>query len=151
MDITGIRRFVGILLVGIIIDLADLVATVQNRNAGLHEHVGVEHQIHPHRPFHSRLILLEPGFLDPAHGSGGAAESGVTRDRIRIVQLTPAGAVPGIPLEIIVQILFVGTLPEPFRLQRAVVKPPADIIMTAQIIEEHILFGQPVDNVQLTL
>ena len=111
----------------------------------------MEHQIHPHRPFHGRLVLLEPGFLYPAHGSRGAAESGVTRNRIRIVQLAPAGAVPGISLEIIVQILFVGTLPETFRLQRAVVKPPADIIMTAQIIEKHIFFGQSVDNIQLTL
>ena len=151
VNVTGICHLVRIILVGIIVDLCDLVSTVEYRNTGLHKHIRMQHQILADRQIHRSRILLKAGFFDSAHGSGRSAEPRISGHRIGIVQLTAARAVPGIALEVVIQVLLVGALHHALLLQCRVIQSPADIIMATQVIQKYIILWQTVHDIQLLL
>ncbi len=102
MDIAGIRRLIGVLLIAVIVELADFIAPVKHRYTGEHKHIGMEHDIQTDGLLHGLFVLFLIRLFHAAHGSRGSAESGVPGNRVRIVKLAPAVAVPGIALEIII-------------------------------------------------
>ena len=59
MDIARIIRFLGIVPISIVVDLADLVSAVDDRQTRLREHIGVEHEVLAHGNLHSLGIALE--------------------------------------------------------------------------------------------
>ena len=147
--IARISRLIRVILVGIIIHLPYLIAAVKHRNPRLHKHIRVKHQVKPQRLFHRLLILLKSGFFHAAHGRSRAAETRIARHRISVVELAPACAAPGISLEIVIQIFLVAALADSVKHQNAIVKPPAYIIMAAQIIQKYIFLRQRIYNVKL--
>ena len=75
--ITGIRRTVciRIILIGIIIELTDLISAVYNRNAGLNKQISVEHQDFLNGTLNSRRILCLQRSLQTAQGCRRSAKS----------------------------------------------------------------------------
>ena len=101
VEVAAVLRLVGVVFVAVVVELGQLVPAVQQGQAGLHEHHGVEGQVKPHRPLHGGLIFLAPRLLNAAQGGGGAALAGVAAGRVGVVQLPPADAVRGQPLEVV--------------------------------------------------
>ena len=151
VNVTGICHLVRIILVGIVVDLCDLVSTVEYRNTGLHKHIRMQHQILADCQIHCGRILLKAGFFDSTHGSGRSAEPRISGHRIGIVQLTAARAVSCIALEIVIQVLLVGALHHALLLQCRIIQSPADIIMATQVIQKYIILWQTVHDIQLLL
>ena len=142
VDVTGIRSLFRVILVTVIVDLANLVSAVEHRNTRLHEHEGMKHKISLDGRIHLICILLKASLLHAAHGSGGSAETGVTGHGICIVKLSTAVAVLSLSKEEIIDVLFVRTLLHAPPFQGIVIQTPADIVVAAEVVQEHILFGK---------
>ena len=151
VNVTGICHLVRIILVGIIVDLCDLVSAVEYRNTGLHKHIRMQHQVLADRQIHRGRILLKAGLFDSTHGRSCTAEAGISGHRISIVQLAAARAVSCIALEIVIQVLLMGALHHALLLQCRVIQSPADIIVATQVIQKYIILWQAVHDIQLLL
>ena len=149
MDIAGILAFVRIFLIGIIIDLTDLIPAVNHGNPRLKQHIGVKHEVHADGVIHLFLILLKTGAFNAAHRGGGAAEPGVPGHRVVIVQFSPAPAAREFSGIIVVEEPLVGHFIHSLPLQERKIQPPADIVMTAEIVQEGVFPGKPADRIQL--
>src|SRR5699024_8752787 len=112
----------------------------------LEQHHGVQAQVEPDGGV---LGLRGGGHFQAAHAGGGAAEAGIAGGGVVVVQLAPADAALGAPLEEVVQVLLVGHFLHAPGAQGVVVQAPADVVVAAQVIQKDILFGQAVDAVQL--
>jgi hypothetical protein len=151
MKVTAVIRFPGILLVAVIVYLGQLIPAVKHGDSRLHKHHGVQRQIELYRPLHCRLILLKPCFFDAAQTGCSAAEPGVAAGNVIIVKLPPAVAVTRKSLKIIVQIPFMENLIRAKILVKPIViQPPSNIIVTAKIIQKHIILRQGVYGIELS-
>ena len=110
--ITGIRRTVcvRIILIGIIIELTNLISAVDNRNAGLNKQIGVEHQNFLNGTLNSRRVLCLQRSLQTAQGCRRSAKSRILQYRIIIIQLAPRIAACCHAPEIFIQILLMRNL-----------------------------------------
>ena len=75
-------------MVGIIIELRDLISRIQHGDAALRKQERMEHDIKSQRPVCLHLILLIKSGLDAAQRSCCAAQSCVLQPGIVIIQLT---------------------------------------------------------------
>ncbi len=151
MQISRIICLQGILVVAVIIELSDLITTVQHRNAALRKQKCVQHDIQTDCLRQFVFILLILSGFDPAQGRRRTAKTRVTKARIVIIEL--ASGITAVPCttQIVIQIFLVRDFLDAELFQEIIVKAPADIIVAAQIIEEHILFGQRKNDPQLML
>ena len=92
MDIAGICSLIRILFIGIIIETSDFIGAVKHRDSGLGKHICVKHQILADTPFQLLVIFFKKSSLDPAHGSGSSAETGILSYRVIIIELSAAVA-----------------------------------------------------------
>ena len=151
VDVTGIWCFIRVILVRIIVHLTNLIPAVKNRNSRLHKHIGMKHHIHLDCLFHSLFIMLESSLLHTTHRSSCSAESCISCNRILIVKNTSAVALSCIALEIIIQVFLMRAFLDSFLTKSCIIQPPANVIMTAQIIEENVILRKSIYNIQLFL
>ena len=142
MQIAAVVPFERVVVVGIVILLRDLVAAVQNRDAAEREHVGVQHLVEPQRPVELFRVLLMPRGLHAAERRRRAAQARVAETRIIVIQLPARGAAGPPAGEIVVQIALVRNLAHAELHQEAVVEPPADVIVAAEVIQERVRAGK---------
>src|SRR5699024_263890 len=109
----------------------------------------MEHQILPDRPVHLFLILLKSRTLHTAHGCSRGTESRVSGHKVLVVELTPADASLGLALEIIIEVFFMRYFLHSPAFQGIIVKPPAYVVVTPQIIEECIFSWKGADDIHL--
>ena len=142
VQITAVIALDRVIVIGIIIFLTDLVTAVEDRDAGLREQECVQHHVELDRFPELPLVLLILGRLDTAEGCGRSAETRITEARIIVVELAAGIASPVSALQVIIDILLVRNLLDPELLQELEIKSPADIVVAAQIIQEHELLRQ---------
>ena len=152
VDIPAVVPLVRIVVIGIVIEPAHLIPAVDDRDATLGQHPGVEGQVTGNGPFPLEGVPLAFRRFQSAEGGGGAAEPGVAQTGVVVIQLSSrvaAGEFPGKP---VVQIALVGYLVGAGVLrQPGIVQSPADIIVTAQVVEEQKVPGQGTDRLHLPL
>ena len=96
------------------------------------------------------IILLKLSALNPAHGRSRTAESGIAGHRIVVVKLSPAYTACHPPGKIIIQEpLMRDLLHSPF-LKRSIIQPPANVIVTSQIVQECIFLRKCIHNIHLS-
>ena len=134
VEISGVRPFLRILLICIVIELADLIPGINDRDTALREQPGMQHQDAGNRLLLLRLVLLIECRLQPTEGRSRPAESRVSELRIVVVQLTPAVAAIPASGQVIVQVLLMRDLINPKLLEPVIVQPPADVIMASEIV-----------------
>ena len=93
MDIAGIRRLIGVFLVGVVVELSDLVAAVKHGYPGLRQHAGMEHDVQTDGGLPFVFILCGFCALDAAHGGCRSAEPCILCYGIVVVQLAAADTV----------------------------------------------------------
>ena len=137
MDVPAVRLLVRVVVVGIVVELTDFVPAVHHWNAALRQHPGMERQITGHRPLQFKGIALKVGGLYPAQGCSGTAQPGVSQAGIVVVQLAPGVAAREVTGKPVVEVALMGHLVGAEALsQPGIIQPPADIVVTAQIVEE---------------
>ena len=149
VEIAAVVPFERVLMVGIIVLLADLVAAVQYRDSALGEKEGMEHDIQADGTVQFIVVKLILGGFNTAQGSSGAAQTGITEAGIVVVELSAGVTVIAFAGQIIVEIFlvcdfFYAELPEV-----GIIQSPADIVMAAQIIEEGVLVRQRKNRLHL--
>ena len=149
MNIAGIRSFLRVILISIIIDLPHFVSAVEHRNSGLRKHIGVQHNVFPDRIVHLLLVLLETCAFYAAHGCSSGTESCVSCHGICIVKFTAADTAFCLTLEIIIQILFMRHFLHAPCLKGIVVQSPANVVVASEIIQECILSREGAHNIHL--
>ena len=107
VEVSGIHRLVGIGMVALIVQLADLIAGVQHRDAGLHKHIAVEHDHRTDGQIDCLGISGHQGCLQTAQGGSGSAKTGIAGDGVLVIQLTQADGYPLVAPEEIVQVCLV--------------------------------------------
>ena len=142
MDVARVVGLLGVVLVGVVVHLGHLVAAVDDRQAGLREQVGVEHDVLADGDLHRLLVALE------ARRRGGA-EAGVAGHRVGVVELAARGAARHAALEVVVEVALVRNLLHAPGAERGVVEAPADVVVAAQVVEEGVLAGQAAHGVEL--
>ena len=134
VEVAAVGGFVGIVVVGVVVLLADLVAAVQNGDAAEGEHVGVQHDVETGGPLDRALIVfIAPGF-QAAEGGGSATQPRIAQAGIVIVELASCGAAPPLAGEIVVEETLVLALLRTEAGEEAVVEAPADIVMAAEVV-----------------
>ena len=125
-------------MVVVIVQLSDFVTAVENGNAALGQHPGVEHDITGKGQL--RFLRGLRGF-QTAQRCCGAAQAGIPQPGIVVVQFSPGTASGPFPGKPVVQILFMGyflyaELPQP-----GIIQTPANVIVAAQVILEQAVCG----------
>ena len=142
VQVTAVLALDRVIVIGIIVLLADLIAAVENRDTGLREQECMQHHVKldgfPELP----LILLVLSRLNPAERGSRAAQTRIAEARIVIVELAAGIASPVSPLQIIIDIFLVRNFLDPELFQEIKVKAPADIVVAAQIVQENELLRQ---------
>ena len=96
VEIPGVIPLERIIVIGVVIELADLVSGVEDRDAALGEQEGVEHEIQPDRALQLLVVALVLRRLNAAQRRRRAAQSRIAELRIVVVELAPGiAAVPG--------------------------------------------------------
>ena len=131
VNISGIWRLMGIFFIGVIVDLSNLISTVQHGDSGQKQHIGMKHYIHLNGSPHGCLILLKASLFHTAHRCCSSTEPGVSSNQIFIIKLSPADAVKQLACKVVIQILFVRYLLHSPLFQKWIVQTPANIIMTS--------------------
>ena len=149
MDIAGIRCFIRIIFIGIIIETANFIGTVKHWDSGLSKHICVKHQIFTDTSFQLLIIFFKKCSLDSTHGSSGSAETGILSYRIIVIKLSAAVASRMFSCEEIVEVTLVGRLVHAPVFQSGEIQSPANVIMAAEIIQESILLRKAVYNIHL--
>ena len=142
VQVAAVLRLDGIVVVSVVVQLADLVAAVDHRDAALGQQERVQHEVQTDRAVQLLIVLLVLRCFDAAEGSSGTAKSRVSQTRVVIVQLASCVALPVVAGEIIVQVLFVLHFLDAELLQEVVVQAPSDVVVASQIVEEDVLFRQ---------
>ena len=88
MQVARIVPLIGIVVVAVIVQLADLIAGINDRDAGLGEEKGVQHDVQANRAVQFPNIALVFRSLDAAEGGRGSAESCVSEPRIVVIKLS---------------------------------------------------------------
>ena len=150
VNVAAVIPALGVLMVGVVVQLTHLVAAVQHGDAALNEHPCVQHQIAGDCALQLEGVLLVVCSLHAAQGCGGAAEAGVAKARVVVVQLAPAVAAGPLAGEPVIQVFLVCNLVRAkAAAQPGVIQTPADVIMAAQVVEEQKLPGQSAYGVHL--
>ena len=149
VQVAAVVPLEGILMVGIIVFLPDLITAVQDRDAALGQQESVEHDIQPDRAVKLFFVQFILGGLNAAEGSRSAAQAGVPQTGIIVVQLAAGITVIALAGQIIIEVFLVGDFLHPELLQILIVQSPADIIVAAQIVQEDIVVGQGKDRLHL--
>ena len=96
VEIPGVIPLERIIVIGVVIELADLVSGVEDRDAALGEQEGVEHEIQLDRALQLLVVALVLRRLNAAQRRRRAAQSRIAELRIVVVELAPGvAAVPG--------------------------------------------------------
>ena len=149
VQITAVHRLHRVVMVGVIVELADLVAAVEHRDAALGHQEGMEHEVKADGQVMLPLVLLHLGRLDAAKGSRRSAKAGVAQTRVVIIQLTAGVASPPFAGQVVVEVLLVGDLLLAKLAEEIIVKPPADVVVAAEVVQEDILLREREDRVHL--
>ena len=88
MQVARIVPLIGIVVVAVIVQLADLIPGINDRDAGLGEEKGVQHDVQANRAVQFPNIALVFRRLDAAEGGRGSAESCVSEPRIVVIKLS---------------------------------------------------------------
>ena len=88
VQVARIVPLIGIVVVAVIVQLADLIAGINDRDAGLGEEKGVQHDVQANRAVQFPNIALVFRSLDAAEGGRGSAESCVSEPRIVVIKLS---------------------------------------------------------------
>ena len=138
-----------VVMIAVVIQLADLVAAVDDRDAALRKEKCVQHDVQPDRPVQLGGILLVHGGLDAAQRGRRASKSRVAERRIVVIEFAAGvGALP-FSSKKIVQIFLVRNLLHAESAQEIVVESPADVVVAAQVIEEGVFLREREDGLQL--
>ena len=137
--VVGLDR---IIVIGVIVELTDLIARVQDRDSALGQQESVEHDVEADAAFDFPLVLLVFRRLDPAEGSCRSAESGVAQAGIVIVKLAAGVTVVALAGEIVVEVFLVRHFRDAELLEIIVVQAPADVVVAAQVVQECVLVRQ---------
>ena len=78
VDVPGISRFFGVIVIGVIVEAGYLIPAVDHGNPGQAQHIAVEQQIQGDRLFEVLRIFAFAGCLNAAEGGSGAAEPGIS-------------------------------------------------------------------------
>ena len=151
VQISAVLCSIWIFLIAIIIHLADLIAAGKHEKA-LQAHAGRVHQQVPSDAgSHLFLIPLKTALLDTAETGRGTAAPGVPADRVEVIEFSSRKASREGTFVEAVEILLVkqGINHQPAFL--LLVKPPTDIVVAAQIVDEPAVVRQAVDHVHLML
>ena len=140
-----------IIVVSVIIQLRDLVARIQHRDAALREQKGMQHDVQLQRPVELSGIPLILRRLHAAQRRGCAAESGVSEPRIVIVKLSAGVAAENVAAEVIIEEFLVRHLLDAELAEVLIIETPADIVVAAEIIQEGILLRQREHRLKLML
>ena len=149
VQVAAVIPFEPVLMIGIVIFLADLIAAVEDRDAALGEEEGVEHDVQTDGPLQLPVILLVLGGLDAAQRSGRTAQAGVAQAGIVVVELSAGIAVIASAGQVVIEIFLVGDLLHAELFEEIVIEAPADIVVAAQVVEEGVLVGQGEDGLHL--
>ena len=149
VEVTAVIPLERILVVGVVVFLADLVAAVEDRDAALGEEEGVQHDVKADGAVQLGGILLVFSGLDAAEGRGRAAQAGVAQAGIIVVELAAGVAVIALAGQVIVEVFLVGDLLHAVHLEEVVVEAPADVVVAAQVVEEGVLVGKGKDRLHL--
>ena len=140
---------VRIIVVGIVVELRDLVPAVDHRHPAEGEDEGMQHHIQAQRLLQRLPVSGFHRRLHSAQGGRPAAQPGVPQPGIVVVQLAPGRASLPFPRQVIVQEPLVGNLLLGEAPQEVIVQSPADIVMAADIVQEGIFPGQAEHLLQL--
>ena len=149
MDIAGIRCFIRVIFIGIIVETANFIGTVKHWDSGLGEHICVKHQILTDTSFQLLIIFFKKCSLDSTHGSSGSTETGILSYRVIVIKLSAAVASLTFSCEEIIEVTLVSRLIHAPFFQSGEIQSPANIVMAAEIIQESILFRKAVYNIHL--
>ena len=104
VDIPAVIPFIGIIVIGVVVELSDLVAAVEYGDAALAQHPGVEHDItHQGACFFFRA----GGRFEAAQRGCGAAHARVAERFVVVIQLAPGGAAGPFAGQVIVQVFLI--------------------------------------------
>ena len=149
VQVAAVLPFEGILVVGVVVFLADLIAAVENGDAALGEQEGVEHDIQADRAVQLGFIALIFRRLNAAQGCGGPAQAGIAEAGVIIVELTAGITVIALTGQVVIKEFLVGDLFHPELLEEFIIQAPADIIVAAQVIQEGIFVRQGKNSLHL--
>ena len=142
VEVTAVLSLDRVVVIGVIVELADLVACVQDRDAALGQQECVQHDIETDAAIQLPAVLLIFCRLDTAQRSGCAAQTRVAQTGIVVVELTAGVASVALAAQIVVQIFLVRHFGDAELLEVLIVKAPADIVVAAQVVEECVLVRQ---------
>lgn len=79
VEVAAVLPLLVVQVVGVVVELPHLVAAVEDRDATLGEHPGVEHQVAGDGALQLEGVPLIVGGLHAAQGGGGAAQPGIAQ------------------------------------------------------------------------
>ena len=100
-------------------------------------------------PVYSVFVSFKSEALDAAQRSSCSAETGISKPWIIIVQFSSCKGVRIASGEEGVQVFFMRNLLNSGAAQKIIIKSPADVVMTAEIVLENIIAGQFSNNIKL--
>ena len=109
----------------------------------------MQHEIKPERLLQLLVISLIQGRFDPAQARRRSAQPGVAKPWIIIVQFSTCVRLECHAAEILIQKLFMCHLIDTELPEEPIIQPPADIVMTPEVIQECILPGKGEHRLQL--
>ena len=149
VEVTAVLSLDGILVIGVIVELADLVACVQDRNSALCQQECVQHDVETDAAIQLPAVLLIFRSFNAAEGSGRSAKSCVAEAGIIVVELAACVAAECQAAQIIIEVFLVRHFGDAELLQILIVKAPADIVVAAQIVQECVLVRQRENSLHL--
>ena len=151
MQVAAVLHAVRVLLVIPAVELGDLVAAVEHREAAEEGHGLVHEQVAVDAALQRRLVMRVQRLLDAAQAGGGAAAAGVAAGRVVVVQLAHRPAAGDRTLVEVVQELLVAERVDAEPPLLRLVQAPANVVVAAQVVDEPAVLGQGVQRVDLRL
>ena len=138
-------------MIGVAVELADLIPAGQHGKAPHTHDNGVHHQVPLDAQRHLALVSLVQSLLNSTQAGSGAAGAGVLGGGVVVIPLPPGKAAWEAAFKKFVQIFLVGQRVDADGFAILLVQPPADVIVAAQIVDKAAVGGQSVQVVQLAL
>src|SRR5256714_3580614 len=143
VDPTTVPGLVQVMGERVLVQRADFVAQVEQRDTADAQDDAVQHQDAPHSQLNLLLVAGLDRLLQPGKRGQRARDAGITGSRVFLEWQTArerAWEVPGVEL---VQELPVAVRIDPLPPRVVIVKRPADIVVRAQVVHPGRSLGQP--------